>query len=463
MGTTSEKLTYLNTTKSLIKDNLNIGGANITTQPFRVYSNRIIDMYKDYLANGIDTIWNNWEKVNATNVETTSLSPTIKGKMKIDLKGNTYQDSTTGANKLPQSNYISSTTRNGITFTNNGDGTFDISGTSTSSFEFNIASSLGLETNKDYYFYSSVPYNANTFPFYISYYNGSTTKYILPNSSATIGNTALYQTLGSYIPNGKTLNAKNVKFMVVEGSVAPTDYEPYTGGQPAPSPDYPQLIQVVSGNNSIDVSDGTNTTSYPINLPFELCKIGDYRDRLFKAIDGDSFYDTLDSTTKNSLDTGSWYKYGAIGKVVLDGSNDENYIKSVYSDTNYCTFATNDYNRLIGYKTNVPLLSNYFINNDIGASIPTKTGISYLSIDYGIRIAIEYSNASDIAGFKTWLSTHNTSIYYPLATPTYTKITDTTLISQLEAIKMSYDDTTNISQTPNDLPFVLDVVALKEI
>ena len=46
MGTTSEKLTYLNTTKGLIKDNLNLGGANISTEPFRAYSSKLKGIYK---------------------------------------------------------------------------------------------------------------------------------------------------------------------------------------------------------------------------------------------------------------------------------------------------------------------------------------------------------------------------------------------------------------------------------
>ena len=48
----------------------------------------------------------------------------------------------------------------------------------------------------------------------------------------------------------------------------------------------------------------------------ELAKIGDYTDKLFKAIEGDSVYDSLDSTTKASLTSGAWYKYKAVEKIV---------------------------------------------------------------------------------------------------------------------------------------------------
>ena len=55
-------------------------------------------------------------------------------------------------------------------------------------------------------------------------------------------------------------------------------------------------------------------------------------------------------------------------------------------------------------------------------------------------------------------------LYYVLATPTYTKITGT-LAEQLESVynAYSYKGTTNINQVNNDLPFELDVSALKDL
>ena len=77
------------------------------------------------------------------------------------------------------------------------------------------------------------------------------------------------------------------------------------------------------------------------------------------------------------------------------------------------------------------------------------------------RLVIRDDNFDNVVDFTTWLSTHNLIVYYVLATPTDIEITDTTLISQLEAIKYSYDNTTNISQTNADLPFIISASALK--
>ena len=54
----------------------------------------------------------------------------------------------------------------------------------------------------------------------------------------------------------------------------------------------------------------------------ELCcdKTGNYRDCLFKAIEGDKFYDGLTEEQKATLTIGKWYKYKIIKKGIFDGT-----------------------------------------------------------------------------------------------------------------------------------------------
>ena len=77
---TSNKITYLNKTKELIKQSLNTGFNSQITDS---------DTFRSY-AQKINTIYDNWPKVSA---EGTSLflNQTKKGKMNIELKGNSYQ------------------------------------------------------------------------------------------------------------------------------------------------------------------------------------------------------------------------------------------------------------------------------------------------------------------------------------------------------------------------------------
>ena len=59
------------------------------------------------------------------------------------------------------------------------------------------------------------------------------------------------------------------------------------------------------------------------------------------------------------------------------------------------------------------------------------------------------SLATTTSDWATWLSTHNTTVYYALATPTDTTITDSKLIEQLNHIYELYHGTNNLWLIPN--------------
>ena len=227
-------------------------------------------------------------------------------------------------------------------------------------------------------------------------------------------------------------------------------YEPYTGKIASPNPDYPQDIEVVTGENTITISNEDNTESQTFNINLghiELCKIGDYQDYFYKS-------------------NNKWYVEKQIGKVTLNGG--ENWALGSASSNNYYVFqkngVLNNANEPTIYCdnfTNIGYQSSSIVNDFECVSLNASSLVnSYL------RIWIKSSRLSEktASAFKTWLSTHNTEIQYVLETPTTTEITDTELINQLEALKkaISYDGQTNISQTNNDLPFILNVSALKK-
>ena len=591
MGTTADKLTYLNGTKQAIKDSLNLGGANISTEPFRAYSSKLKGIYKDFLANGTDTLWNNWEKVSGSG-ETLSLTPTIKGKMKIELKGNTYQYSTTGKNKLsPIAN--ASASDNGITLTNN-NGVYKLSGSTPSSSDSNITRSLNYNytiQNGDYLHIGNSVANGSVS---IGLLNNGT-QVSAPNFSEVNRIVNLSDKAGQtinqlriYTTSSQSVNME-LKPMICNSS-STTEFEYYTGGIPSPNPDYPQDIQVVSGDNEIKVEGknlftvtdkaqttdsrgitykvennvitltGTSTSTaaysliswvsgsvqthlntlfekgktftlkannsvglsgiyfqinyfkegatgqsqlinlgglankitftipqdfdrtgnvfigvynsqptlngsfsfqleegstatdfvpyqsqtYPISLGnIELCKIGDYQDYIYK-------------------DSGKWYLNKQIGKVVLDGSENWDY----YSVSQGSLFRYTDINDNI-HDNSYSIYCNYYKGIPASLLSNRQNNNIYLNWAYGNTMFLDiidnrYSNTTN---FKTWLSTHNTTVYYVLETPTYTEITDTTLLSQLNALEgaRSYDNQTNVSQANNDLAFVLDITALKEM
>ena len=151
-----------------------------------------------------------------------------------------------------------------------------------------------------------------------------------------------------------------------------------------------------------------------------------------------------------------WYIHKDIGKIVLNGS--ENWgLQSInsYGIANFYIKRT----ELMTTISNI--ISNRFINQKTSISNTTTSGI-YNNVEY-IYIRLDSNIVSTTTDFKTWLGNNNVVAYYILSTPTTTEITDSTLISQLEAIKKSYNNQTNISQTNADKPFILDVSSLTQL
>ena len=70
------------------------------------------------------------------------------------------------------------------------------------------------------------------------------------------------------ITKGKTYDISNILVQIEKGSTA-TSYEPYTGGQPSPSPDYPQEIKSVV-NPVVKVSNEDGAKSQIVALPYTL-------------------------------------------------------------------------------------------------------------------------------------------------------------------------------------------------
>ena len=204
---------------------------------------------------------------------------------------------------------------------------------------------------------------------------------------------------------------------------------------------------VVSARNlkdatKIQLEEGSTATDYEPYYEYELCKIDTAQDYFYKQND-------------------KWYKHEEILKTVFDGSNDEIWCVESWGNYHRCSTsipeakiydASNDY---AGYSNNFYKSQNVLNSSTIslGEYIQYRNTTSFY-------FASDKNNENE---FKAWLAEHNTEVYCVKATPTDIEITDTTLINQLEAIKQAqgYNDQTNISQTNDELPFILDIEALK--
>lgn len=200
----------------------------------------------------------------------------------VQIDGNTTQQTYSGKNlfKLP-----ATATANNITFTNNGDGTFNIStsGTASAHTEFAVVVPLaqsGITGGQSYTVSSNATISSSAINLWVHSCSsiGAWSKTLMSFTSA--GTRTAEAPSTDYIKfvigveSGKTVNFSNVKLQLEKGSSA-TSFEPYVGGTASPNPDYPQAVQTVTGENVVKIrgknllklpSAGTNAgVTYSIN------------------------------------------------------------------------------------------------------------------------------------------------------------------------------------------------------
>lgn len=525
------------------------------------------------IAGLLDEIYEDYPKTTTTNVTEPSINNTKAGKMEIDLKGNTDQFTTTGKNFLNLNSMAGTTTSTGVTITpilkNNLLQYIKLTGTPSGTFWYQIGS-VTLEPGD--YIFSGIDVNntglkiaLNTSALYIDKDNPTLALNLTTRYTYTIN---IWCNNSSLYPTGEI----KLKPMIRLSSIADDTYEPYTGATASPNPDYPQDVEVVTGENTVKVvnknlfdeenatikldyakddngneianTDGNYTTTYTKVFPnttytfsynlssqvvriycydeekswisrtsniksssnnytfttpsnccylqfqnvinfgtaqleqgstattyvehkeqdftislgnIELCKIGDYKDYPWK-----------------DESTGKWYVKKLTGK---GNADDLSVIVSVTSTigADLYAYACNVGSNINSIATLGSVISNIFTPRILGSTSETTNpnnvrfnmGISKHTSTAQIVISIlkTYLNDGQTQTFKTFLQNNNFMFMYILATPIDIEITDTTLISQLEAIyntAKSYDNVTNITQENNDLPFILDIKTLKK-
>lgn len=409
MLTTLNKLEYLDETKQQIKNALNtkFNSQIQDTDTFRSYVSKISNIYT------------NWPKVTSENISL-SLTPTKKGLMALNLKGNTSQ-SGTPTPETPQDIHVVSGDNEIVVTGKNLLPNLLVQGT------WNTTSNLTRVAN-----YSNIYLKAGTYTFSS---NIDITKYKVWLGTGTVKFPQLNWSYVNEIQNWSQIREK--KFTITTNSYFLVMYCKVDASNITPDELNGLEQQLEKGSIATDYKPCIGK-SYTIYLgDIELCKIGDYQDYIYK-------------------DNGSWYLHKEINKVVLDGTE------------GWAIRNQGDGSTTISFNHNVSSIGAMNLYSDrFSQSSGSTDGIEGIGIPSQltqIYIQIKRSRLSnlDSQGISTWLSNNNTTLYYILATPTYTEITDSTLISQLEALKIatSYDTQTNIIQTNNDLPFIISASAL---
>lgn len=501
-------------------------------------------------------------------------------------KGNATQTTYTGKN-LARLESPSTSTLGGLTYSIV-DGVFNINGTTTGSSNVYFGSfqtqSGSAVMHIDVTGYTDATSGSNTAVLLQESTDGSTWS-ISQNvniswaSSAAKGKTltldsSKYYRIRIFCDSGNKYTNATCKIQLEYGSA--TAFEPYVGGIPSPNPDYPQDIQVLTGDSTVvicgknslsapqdytedrdglvfsclngvynirgNASSGNVTADHDITQPYtiregdywHLCNdftdthiqialvftdgnIRNYSPSVVNRIESLSAYagktvskirfyynsgyninGNIKPMILNGVSTatgfipyqgqsyvipfgdtylakigdyadepvkvdGTWYIRRAIGKVVFDGSE------------NITLHGTVD--SIIGVRLPVPnnalhntvVLCDYFhyvpfgVYYGVDGNRTYGTITAHNSTDINTLYASSPNSAiTDVAGFKTWLGTHNIIVYYVLTTPTDEEITDQDLIDALDEFygqAHSYKGHTHITATAADgnAPAVLSV------
>jgi hypothetical protein len=185
--------------------------------------------------------------------------------------------------------------------------------------------------------------------------------------------------------------------------------------------------------DSIQIEKGSTATSYaPYFTPIELCKLGTYQDYIYSS-------------------GGKWYLHKVVGKY-----------KFTSSETG-------------SYQSSFPRFSiNFSHGQDSTAAVASQALCTHLKVGqtaktnnaFGISANVIYirnESCTSLVELNQWFGNNDVIVYYALATPTDTPITNSALIAQLDALATakSYNDKTYITVEATDpnLPALLKVEA----
>ena len=177
------------------------------------------------------------------------------------LYGRSEQKQYSGKNLLNPT--LQTTIKNGVTCTANGDGTYTLNGTTTTTTVFDIAQDVSYSSFR----LAGCPVGG---AHDVSYELQARTDNLIYGYDTGDGkNIKANENFFIRIRINTGINCNNLLFkpMIVDASLYPDatydDFEPYVGGQPSPSPDYPQEIKSVV-NPTVKVC-GKNLLELPIS------------------------------------------------------------------------------------------------------------------------------------------------------------------------------------------------------
>ena len=334
--------------------------------------------------------------------------------------GASEQVTTTGANLLPYPYSETSITRDGLTFTVNDDGSVTVNGTATVNTGFTLFADISenstVEIPGDYVSGGSEKVLVRV----LNRTNGSYNLIASNKSGFTKIDKSTYTKgyIELQVTAGTTVNNEIIKPMLSNEQDIP--YEPYTGGQPSPSPDYEQPINSIEGSLEFACNDNkgsSNQVTFDLGEE-KLRSVGDVKDEL--VVD---------------LDTGDYYKLKNIEHLELAVANmnniSENYPgwRNVEKINDYFPNENATINTLAKFKSNITTngvtigintleQSNLWLEKGEFNLTQTQWKQQYpdliFKLDYSIpsteKIKLGTLSAEDLAKLKTFKGYNNVTV-----------------------------------------------------
>lgn len=424
-----ETAEYIEEQKNTAKEEINSHADEKIEEINQAY--KPLDEKVELLNEDVDTLKNDTKELNdkkitkfyASNQGETHLADSDNGKiMDMMLYGKSEQFTTTGKNLLKIRDGAQTT--RGVTVTAK-DGVFVLKGTATETgwAIFDVVSFVLDGT-------CILSSNISTG---VKVANKSFKPVLEQNKSVTLENAEVSKVC-FLIEEGKTYDISNILVQLEKGSVV-TSYEPYTGGQPSPSPDYPQEIKSIV-NPTVKVSNEDGTKSQTVTLPYTLNAIPVSRGGNV-TIDGQQYIaDYVD------VERGKYVQMIQTDKVQSNITWTIQKQSKGYS-LGYSSLYKN------GISTNKPGMGKTWKSNVGDSSEAWRNAFSFGKSD--VFWIVPYENDGNITSddINAWLVEHPMDIMYPLAEPIETDLT----LEENEAFKALVTNypVTNISVTSDQL------------
>lgn len=280
------------------------------------------------------------------------------------------------ASKLPTKS------QGGATVTNNGDGSFTISGNGSVTETFNVS--------------------------YV--YTHEETVKLLKEGILKFGN---FQTSIPYIMVG-LVNEKGVWTKAIENRVGTSSRSINILKEDLNNPQLRLKMQLFAASSHGNITNGL--TIKPV-----LCQDGDGTFYPFNASStpSDIIVSALPGDVKNTYENGVLTK--KVGYIKFDGSDDEKWTLQSINEYGIANFVT-PLNPQIS-ESNITFLSNRFKKQTTVIDKTTDEGIFINEVNQlYIRINKSRLTSQDTAGFKLWLKSNVTEVWYSLETPTTEQI-----------------------------------------